>query len=298
MDAYFTNLSRLCLIGTTGCCSFDDLRAICQIAKKHNCYVHVDAAYAGSAFICEEFRHLMDGIELADSFAFNPSKWLNVHFDCTAMWLRNVASLHRTFKVDPLYLKHEQTGVAIDYMNWQVPLSRRFRSLKLWCVLRNFGIDGLKEHIRRGVNLAGYFEDLVRQDDRFEIAAPRIMGLIVFRLRSGNEMTECLLKRLNADGKLHCVPASLKGTYVIRFTVTSTRTTREDIDRDWLLIQQAATRVLEEEPQPVALTEIAAVNNKQENNLITPKLPRQIHDNPSKTGKSKPKVMKKTGRTF
>ena len=222
----------------------------------------MDAAYAGSAFICEEFRHLMDGIELVDSFAFNPSKWLNVHFDCTAMWLRSVSALHRTFNVNPLYLKHEQTGFAIDYMHWQIPLSRRFRSLKLWCVLRNFGIDGLKEHIRRGVNLAEYFESLVRQDSRFEIAAPRIMGLVVFRLRSGNEITECLLKRLNSDGKLHCVPASLKGTYVIRFTVTSTRTNRQDIDRDWLLIQQMATKVLieEQQPEPALVAENVAAN--------------------------------------
>lgn len=153
----------------------------------------------------------MDGIEQVDSFAFNPSKWLSVHFDCTAMWLQNVSSLHRTFNVNPLYLKHEQTGFAIDYMHWQIPLSRRFRSLKLWCVLRNFGIEGLKANIRKNVKLAIHFENLVKKDDRFEIAAPRFLGLVVFRLRSGNELTECLLKKLNSQGKLHCVPASLKG---------------------------------------------------------------------------------------
>lgn len=108
----------LATLGTTGCCAFDNLRSICEIAKQHHCYVHVDGAYAGNAFICEEFRYLMDGIELVDSFAFNPSKWMNVHFDCTAMWLQSVVSLHRTFNVNPLYLKHENTGLAIDYMHW------------------------------------------------------------------------------------------------------------------------------------------------------------------------------------
>lgn len=188
-------------LGTTGCCSFDNLRSICEVAKKYNCYVHVDAAYSGSSFICPEFRYLMDGIELVDSFAFNPSKWLNVHFDCTAMWLQNVSALHRTFNVNPLYLKHEQTGFAIDYMHWQIPLSKRFRALKLWCVLRNFGIEGLRAHIRSGVKLAIYFENLVKQDSRFEIAAPRILGLVVFRLCSGNELTELLLKKLNSEGE-------------------------------------------------------------------------------------------------
>ncbi|KAK4337202.1 hypothetical protein RND71_043301 [Anisodus tanguticus] len=250
-------------LGTTGCCSFDKLRGICKIAKKYNCYVHVDAAYAGSAFICEEFVYLLDGIELVDSFAFNPSKWLNVHFDCTAMWLQNVSALHRTFNVNPLYLKHENTGFAIDYMHWQIPLSRRFRALKLWCVLRNYGINGLKNHIRNSIELSKYFEDLLKKDDRFEIAAPRILGLVVFRLRSGNELTECLLKKLNSDGQIHCVPASLRGRYVIRFTVTSGVTNKNDIERDWSIIQKTATKILLDEQQ--ADTEITESLNKNLN---------------------------------
>lgn len=144
-----------------------------------------------------------------------------VHFDCTAMWVRNSSSLHRTFNVEPLYLQHENTGLAVDFMHWQIPLSKRFRALKLWFVLRNYGVSGLQAHVRKGVRLAGAFEELLRTDGRFEMPAKRHLGMVVFRLVGHNELTECLLKRLNSSGKLHCVPASLRGTYVIRFTVTS-----------------------------------------------------------------------------
>lgn len=146
--------------------------------------------------------------------------------------------------------------------------------MKLWCVLRNFGLEGLKNHIRRGVQLAEYLENLIKQDSRFEIAAARILGLVVFRLRSGNELTECLLKKLNSQGKLHCVPASLKGTYVIRFTITSTRTNKEDVERDWSVIQQMATKVLVEEEQQADLANlpVETIANQQITKTKTPKL--------------------------
>eukprot|EP00095_Tigriopus_kingsejongensis_P005479 maker-scaffold491_size156641-snap-gene-0.28 protein:Tk05479 transcript:maker-scaffold491_size156641-snap-gene-0.28-mRNA-1 annotation:"hypothetical protein DAPPUDRAFT_304481" len=236
--------------------------------KSEQLWLHVDAAYAGSAFLCEEYRHFMKGIEFADSMAFNPSKWMLVHFDCTAMCMadffadhftiqspcimyyvvflirvKNSHSLHRTFNVEPLYLKHENSGLAIDFMHWQVPLSRRFRALKLWFVLRNYGISGLQNHIRESVKLAKLFEDLVRSDELFEIPAPRHMGLVVFRLRGDNELTEKLLKDLNHTGRIHCVPASLKGKYIIRFTVTSPRTAEADIKRDWNIIQELARHI-------------------------------------------------------
>lgn len=249
-------------LGTTGCCAFDHLETIGTIAARHSCYVHVDAAYAGAAMICEEYRSLMAGIHLVHSFAFNPSKWLQVHFDCTALWVRDVNALHRTFNVNPLYLKHEQTGCAIDFMHWQVALSRRFRSLKLWCVLRNFGLEGLKKHVRTGVKRAELFELLLRSDPRFSVAAKRVLGLVVFRLNAGNELTELLLKRLNSQGKIHCVPASLKGTYVIRFTVTSANTTDDDIRRDFKVIQAMTTQVLieqgvEEEEEEIVQHDVA-----------------------------------------
>lgn len=234
-------------LGTTGACAFDNVVEIGPICREEGLWLHLDCAYAGTAFICPEFRYLMAGVEDADSFAFNPSKWMMVHFDCSAMWVKNSAALHKTFNVDPLYLKHENTGYAIDYMHWQVQLSKRFRALKLWFVIRSFGVEGLQEHVREGVRLAKYFENLVRQDIRFEVPARRIMGLICFRLKGQNVLTEILLKRLNSQGQIHMVPASLKGKYVIRFTVTSQKTTEEDIVKDWNLITEAATGVLNDE---------------------------------------------------
>ncbi|XP_076658397.1 histidine decarboxylase isoform X1 [Halictus rubicundus] len=231
-------------LGTTGACSFDNLTEVGQVCVGNGLWLHVDAAYAGSAFVCPEFRSWLQGIEYADSIAFNPSKWLMVHFDCTAMWVKSSQALHRTFNVDPLYLKHENSGLAIDYMHWQIPLSKRFRALKLWFVIRNYGITGLQKHIREGVRLAQKFEALVLADARFEIPATRHLGMVVFRLRGENTLTERLLKKMNTRGRVHCVPAALHGKYVIRFTVTSTNTTNEDILRDWAEIRNTANEIL------------------------------------------------------
>ncbi|EFX79676.1 hypothetical protein DAPPUDRAFT_304481 [Daphnia pulex] len=227
-------------LGTTGACAFDHLREIGIVCKSDDIWLHVDAAYAGTAFLCPEFRHWLDGIEFADSIAFNPSKWMMVHFDCTAMWVKNSGALHRTFNVEPLYLKHENSGMAIDYMHWQIPLSKRFRALKLWFVIRSYGLNGLQKHVRHGVRLAKEFENMVKSDGRFEIPAARHLGMVVFRLKGPNDLTEALLKKINTSGKLHCVPAALKGNYVIRFTVTSSHTKLTDIERDWEIIKSIA----------------------------------------------------------
>uniref|UniRef100_A0A182RHD3 Histidine decarboxylase n=1 Tax=Anopheles funestus TaxID=62324 RepID=A0A182RHD3_ANOFN len=253
-------------LGTTGACAFDHLAEIGEICACHNIWLHVDAAYAGSAFICPEFRVWLKGIEKADSIAFNPSKWLMVHFDCTAMWVKNSGALHRTFNVAPLYLQHENSGLAIDYMHWQIPLSKRFRALKLWFVLRSFGTRGLQKHIREGVRLAQKFEALVLADHRFEIPATRHLGMVVFRIKGENELTEKLLKRLNHRGHLHAVPASLKGRYVIRFTVTSTYTSNDDILADWNEIRTVTSELLNElNVQMVDRTRVPLKDTREKN---------------------------------
>ncbi|KAK2717342.1 histidine decarboxylase-like [Artemia franciscana] len=233
-----------CTLGTTGACAFDKLKEIGPICQKEGLWLHIDAAYAGTAFICPEFRHWLVGVEYADSLAFNPSKRMMVHFDCTAMWVKNSEALHRTFNVEPLYLQHENSGLAIDYMHWQISLSKKFRALKLWFVIRNFGVEGLQQHVRKGVYLAKSMEAFILADQRFEVPVPCNLGMVVFRLKGENELTERLLKTLNSAGKLHCVPAALKGKYVIRFTVTSTHTTLDDIKRDWSIIQNTAAQIL------------------------------------------------------
>ncbi|XP_008477680.1 histidine decarboxylase [Diaphorina citri] len=184
--------------------------------------------------------------------------------------VKNSGALHRTFNVEPLYLRHENSGLAIDYMHWQIPLSKRFRALKLWFVIRNFGIKGLQKHIRESVRLAQKFEALVLGDPRFEIPAARHLGMVVIRLLGENILTEKLLKRLNSKGRLHCVPASLRiqglDKYVIRFTVTSQRTTNDDITRDWNEIRNTATEILAElaeETQRVQVTKRTRVPLKE-----------------------------------
>ncbi|XP_029035762.1 histidine decarboxylase isoform X2 [Osmia bicornis bicornis] len=252
-------------LGTTGACAFDNLKEVGEVCQQNGLWLHADAAYAGSAFVCPEFRGWLQGIEYVDSIAFNPSKWLMVHFDCTAMWVRSSQALHRTFNVDPLYLKHENSGLAIDYMHWQIPLSKRFRALKLWFVIRNFGITGLQKHIREGVRLAQKFEALVLADARFEIPAARHLGLVVFRLRGENSLTECLLKKINSRGRVHCVPAALHGKYVIRFTVTSTNTTNEDILRDWAEIRNTANEILGETSGSPVRTKVPLADTREKN---------------------------------
>lgn len=234
-------------LGTTNSCAFDRLYEIGPVANRHNVWCHVDAAYAGSAFICPEYRHLMRGIETADSFNFNPHKWMLVNFDCSAMWLKDPNWVVDAFNVDPLYLKHDQQGSAPDYRHWQIPLGRRFRSLKIWFVLRLYGIENIQTHIRRHIGYAQQFEESCRNDSRFEIVTKVQMGLVCFRLKGANEVNEKLLKRINGRGKIHLVPSKIDDTYFLRMAVCSRFTTPEDMEFSWQEVSAAAAEVLSEE---------------------------------------------------
>ncbi|NXU04195.1 DCHS decarboxylase, partial [Buphagus erythrorhynchus] len=233
-------------LGTTGVCAFDNLSELGPVCKcdAEGLWLHIDAAYAGTAFVCPEFRLFLDGIEYADSFTFNPSKWMMVHFDCTGFWVKDKYKLHQTFSVNPVYLRHANSGAAIDFMHWQIPLSRRFRSLKLWFVLRSFGVKKLQAHVRQGTETAKFFESLVKSDPLFEIPAKRHLGLVVFRLKGPNWLTEKLLKELSSSGRLFLIPATIHDKFIIRFTVTSQFTTREDILQDWSIIQHTAAQIV------------------------------------------------------
>ncbi|XP_029431634.1 histidine decarboxylase isoform X2 [Rhinatrema bivittatum] len=231
-------------LGTTGVCAFDCLTELGPICASEGLWLHIDAAYAGTAFLCPEFRRFLDGVQFADSFTFNPSKWMMVHFDCTAFWVKDKYKLQQTFSVNPLYLRHANSGAATDFMHWQIPLSRRFRSLKLWFVIRSFGVKNLQAHIRHGTEMAKLFESLVRSNHHFEIPAKRHLGLVVFRLKGPNSLTEQVLKELTKSGKMFLIPAMVHDKFIIRFTVTSQFTVRDDILRDWNLILQTATDVV------------------------------------------------------
>ncbi|NWI36494.1 DCHS decarboxylase, partial [Picathartes gymnocephalus] len=233
-------------LGTTGVCAFDNLSELGPVCKcdAEGLWLHIDAAYAGTAFVCPEFRLFLHGVEYADSFTFNPSKWMMVHFDCTGFWVKDKYKLHQTFSVNPVYLRHANSGAATDFMHWQIPLSRRFRSLKLWFVLRSFGVKKLQAHVRQGTETAKFFESLVKSDPLFEIPAKRHLGLVVFRLKGPNWLTEKLLKELSSSGRLFLIPATIHDKFIIRFTVTSQFTTREDILQDWSIIQHTAAQIV------------------------------------------------------
>ncbi|XP_065579574.1 aromatic-L-amino-acid decarboxylase-like [Artemia franciscana] len=236
-----------CTIGTTSCCSFDNLAEVGPIAKEAGIWMHVDGAYAGNAMICPEFQYLIKGIEHAMSFNTNPNKWLLTNFDISTMWVRDRFKLTQAMVVDPLYLQHTHSDNSIDYRHWGIPLSRRFRALKLWFVIRNYGIEGLQNYIRNHCRLAKRFSEHVQNDSRFEVCNIVRMGLVCFRLKGLNERNKKLLTNINASGKLHMVPASIHGKYVIRFCVVAQDASESDIDYAWDVVTDFATELLEAE---------------------------------------------------
>uniref|UniRef100_A0A8C8CL14 Aromatic-L-amino-acid decarboxylase n=1 Tax=Oncorhynchus tshawytscha TaxID=74940 RepID=A0A8C8CL14_ONCTS len=231
-------------LGTTPSCAFDHITELGPICNAEKIWMHIDAAYAGSSFICPEFRPLLNGIEFADSFNFNPHKWLLVNFDCSTMWVRKRSDLIGAFKMDPLYLKHDhQESGRYFYTD-----NSLFRSLKMWFVFRMYGLKGLQDYIRKHVELAKEFESLVRADQRFEISADVVLGLVCFRLKGSNEVNETLLKRINNGRKIHLVPCQLSGQFVLRFAVCARTTESRHIREAWRLITQLAEEVMQELP--------------------------------------------------
>ncbi|XP_065332534.1 aromatic-L-amino-acid decarboxylase-like [Cloeon dipterum] len=232
-------------LGTTNCCAFDDLDEIGTVCRDEDVWLHVDAAYAGSAFICPEFRPLMKGVEKADSFNFNPHKWMLVNFDCAAMWLKEPSYVVKPYGVDAAYLKHNHQGTIVpDFRNWQIPFGRRFRSLKLWFVLRIYGVKGLQAYIRKQVALAKQFEGLVLQDSRFELVCPASMGLVCFGLKGRNELNEILLKKINSHGRIYMVPSQIRDKYFLRMAVCSRFCQPADMELAFHEVALLATELL------------------------------------------------------
>ncbi|MCR4412880.1 MAG: pyridoxal-dependent decarboxylase, partial [Thermoguttaceae bacterium] len=201
----------------------------------HGIWLHVDAALAGTAAICPEFRHLHAGLELADSYCFNPHKWMFTNFDCDCFYVADRAPLIRALSVLPEYLRNRasESGAVIDYRDWHVPLGRRFRALKLWFVIRWFGVAGLQRKIRRHVAWAQEFAGWVAADPRFELAAPVPLNLVCFRLREGDEANQRLLDRLNGSGQVYLSHTRLDGKLTLRFCVGQTNTERRHVVRAW-----------------------------------------------------------------
>jgi aromatic-L-amino-acid/L-tryptophan decarboxylase len=232
-------------IGTTSSCAIDPVREIARICLDHNLWLHVDSAMSGTAALCPEFRFIHDGVEFADSYTFNPHKWMFTNFDCNCFYVADRKHLIQTLSILPEYLRNKATesGAVIDYRDWHIQLGRRFRSLKLWFVIRHYGIEGLRHHIREHVRLAQQLTEWVRSDSRFELAAPAKLNLVCFRLRSGDQANQKLMDRLNASGDLYLTHTKLDGKFTLRLCVGQTNTEARHVERAWQRIQQEAARL-------------------------------------------------------
>ncbi|KAM0053762.1 putative carboxy-lyase [Helianthus debilis subsp. tardiflorus] len=244
----------VCLtLGTTSTTAVDPLLALSEIAKRFLMWVHVDAAYAGSACICPEFRHFLDGVEGANSFSFNPHKWFLTTLDCCCLWVKDQTDLTKALSNDPELLKNKasDTKSVVDYKNWQIALSRRFRAMKLWMVIRSYGVTGLQEVIRKHVKLAKHFEALLIADKRFEVVVPRNFATVCFKVLAPNgsnedskRLTQTLLDSLNASGLVYMTHAVIEGVYVIRVAIGATLTEEKHVRMLWDMVQEHATHLL------------------------------------------------------
>jgi aromatic-L-amino-acid/L-tryptophan decarboxylase len=233
-------------IGTTSSNAMDAVGKVGEIIREHSSamWLHVDAAMSGTAAICPEFRWIHDGLQFADSYCFNPHKWMFTNFDCDCFYVADRHALIKTLSVLPEYLKNQATesGAVFDYRDWQIPLGRRFRALKLWFVIRHYGLEGLRFHIRQHVQLAHEFAQWVREDERFELLTKPPLNLVCFRLRAGGDETnQRLLDQLNASGKLYLTHTRLDGKLVLRLSIGGTYTLREHVERAWVHIREAAS---------------------------------------------------------
>ena len=247
-------------IGTTASTAIDPIDKIGEICVAEGLWFHIDAAYAGSACICPEYQYLLKGMENVNSFNMNPHKWLMTTFDCSAFWVDNKTDLTSAMNVVPEYLRNNasDSGAVIDFRDWQLPLGRRFRSLKLYSVLKTVGVKGLQTMIRnvnnviyeetkrffKHIQFAKDFEVLVRKDDRFEIVQPRTFALICLRVKGSNELNKKLEEILTASGKVLLSHGVLDGVYYLRFSVGAWTTTYKHVETAWEVIKQETEKLL------------------------------------------------------
>lgn len=244
----------LCVIaamGTTGSTAVDPLKDISQLKKKYNFWLHVDAAYLGTALILPEYRWMAEGLEEADTFVFNPHKWMFTNFDCSAYYIKDKNALLNTFEIIPEYLKTRSDNVANNYCDWGIPLGRRFRALKLWFVIRSFGIKGLQEKIRNQIKLAKDLHDKFLNDDNFEILAPMIANVICFRYKPKNvndedllnSLNEKLMFALNSSGKMYLSHTKLKGKFTLRLVIAQTNVQEKHVNNAFDLIKTYSKQI-------------------------------------------------------
>ncbi len=227
-------------VGTTSTSSIDPVPAICDIAGRHGLWVHVDAAYGGSAAVVPEYRWVLAGAERADSLVINPHKWLGTPIDLSVFYTRRPDVLRRAFSLVPEYLRTAEDPRAVNFMDYGVQLGRRFRSLKLWFVMRYYGHEGLAALIREHIRLAGDLARRIESDPRFELSAPAPLSLVCFRQRGSDAGNQALLERINATGRIFLSHTVLNGKFVLRFAIGNHSTGRAQVERAWEIIRNAA----------------------------------------------------------
>jgi aromatic-L-amino-acid decarboxylase len=246
--AGFRPAAVVAALGTTSSTAIDPLRAIGDICRRRHIFLHVDAAYAGTALLLPEMRWMAEGVDLADSFVVNPHKWMFVNFDCSAFYVKDKDLLVNTFSVMPEYLKTPQDRLVNNYRDWGIQLGRRFRALKLWFVIRYYGEEGLRDKIRSHIQIAQWLKTQVETEPDFELLAPAPLNLVCFRYRPPGDYSEAeldalnegLLERLNNSGKILLTQTRLSGKYTLRLVAGQTDTTLEHVRRGWELIKAAA----------------------------------------------------------
>jgi aromatic-L-amino-acid decarboxylase len=229
-------------LGTTSSNAIDPVTEIGKIAQKENCWFHIDAAMSGTAILCPEFRHFQKGVELADSYCFNPHKWMFTNFDCDVFWVGNRQELINTFSILPEYLRNKATesGEVFDYRDWHVQLGRRFRSLKLWFVIRHYGVEGLQFHIRKHVELARKFKEWVLESEDFELFVEPPFNLVCFRHKNDDDFNMKLMNTVNSTGKAFFTHTKLNGQVVLRMSIGQTNTEEKHVKATWDLIERIA----------------------------------------------------------
>ena len=233
-------------VGTTSSNAIDPLPAIGEICQREQLWLHVDAAMAGTAALCPEFRWIHAGLEHADSYCFNPHKWMFTNFDLDAFFVADRTALINTLSILPEYLRNEATksGAVIDYRDWQIPLGRRFRALKLWFVIRHYGVEGLQYHVREHVKLAQEFAEWVRASADFELAAPVPLNLVCFRHKGGDAINQQIMDRINHSGDFFFTHTKLDGKLTLRMSIGQTHTQRLHTQRAWERIQAEAQAII------------------------------------------------------
>jgi len=229
-------------VGSTSSTAIDPVPAIGEICRREGLWLHVDAALAGTAALCPEFRAIHEGLELADSYCFNPHKWMFTNFDCDCFWVADRRALVRALSILPEYLRNQATdsGQVIDYRDWQVPLGRRFRALKLWAVIRHNGVEGLRHHVRAHIALARELAGWIAADPDFELVVDPPLNLVCFRHRGGDAVNQAVMDRLNSSGEMYLSHTRLADRLVLRLCIGQTWTRRPQVEAAWRRIRAAA----------------------------------------------------------